>query len=115
MRAVGPGLSDFGIPANAVITDPLISVLNAAGGAVDNNNNWTQGGAATLTAVFPVVGAFPLKTPNPADAALVTAITAGNYTLQAGAAPINPNAPVNPNAPAVNATGTVLVEVYAVP
>ena len=43
-----------------------------------------------------------------AETALVTAITAGNYTLQAGAAPINPNAPVNPNAPAVNATGTVL-------
>ena len=115
VRAVGPGLSDFGIPANAVVTDPLISVLNATGGSVDSNNNWTQGGAATLTAVFPVVGAFPLKTANPSDAALVTAITAGNYTLQAGAAPINPNAPVNPNAAAVNATGTVLVEVYEVP
>ncbi len=115
VRAVGPGLSDFGIPANAVVTDPLISVLNAAGNPVDNNNNWTQGGATTLTAVFPVVGAFPLKTTNPADAALVTAITAGNYTLQAGAAPINPNAPVNPNAAAVNAIGTVLVEVYEIP
>ena len=115
VRAVGPGLSDFGIPANAVITDPLISVLNAAGGAVDNTNKWTQGGAATLTAVFPIVGAFPLKTTNPTDAALVTAITAGNYTLQAGAAPINPNAPVNPNDAAVNATGTVLVEVYEIP
>jgi hypothetical protein len=115
VRAVGPGLSDFGIPANAVVTDPLVSVLNAAGNTVDTNNNWTQGGAATLTAVFPAVGAFPLKTTNPGDAALVTAITAGNYTLQAGAAPINPNAPVNPNAAPVNATGTVIVEVYEVP
>ncbi len=115
VRAVGPGLGDFGIPANAVVTDPLISVLNAAGTAVDTNNNWTPGGTATLTAVFPAVGAFPLKLTNPSDAALVTSVTAGNYTLQAGAAPINPNAPVNPNAAAVNATGTVIVEVYEVP
>ena len=119
VRAVGPGLSDFGLPANAILTDPRISVLNAAGTTVDTNNNWTQGGTATLSALFPAVGAFPLKTTNAADAALVTAITAGNYTLQAGAAPVAPanggggqaNAPVT----VPNPVGSVLVEVYEVP
>jgi hypothetical protein len=113
VRAVGPGLSDFGLPAAAILTDPRISVLNAAGATVDTNNNWTQGGAATLTAVFPAVGAFPLKTTNAADAALVTALTAGNFTLQAGAAPVPANLPAGTTAP--NPTGSVLVEVYEVP
>ena len=110
-RAVGPGLGAFGLPADAIITDPRISVLNSTGATIDTNNNWAQAGAATLNAVFPAVGAFGL-TANSADAALVTALTAGNFTLQAGAAPVPANAA---GATTPNATGTVLVEVYEVP
>jgi hypothetical protein len=53
--------------------------------------------------VFPVIGAFPLNSPN--EAALLTTLTPGSYTLQASAAPGN----------AGNATGLVLVELYEVP
>ena len=113
VRAIGPGLGDFGLPAEVVLTDPRITVLNAAGGTVDTNNNWTQGGVATLSAVFPAVGAFPLKLANAGDAALVTSVNAGNYTLQAGAAPVAANAPAGTAVP--NPTGSVLVEVYEVP
>ena len=119
VRAVGPGLTDFGLPANAILTDPRISVLNSTGATVDTNNNWFTGTAAnpsaattTLIAVFPAVGAFPLKQANAADAAVISVINAGNYTLQAGAAPQPPNQAANA---AVNLTGSVLVEVYEVP
>ncbi|MEY2881117.1 MAG: hypothetical protein RLZZ15_3497, partial [Verrucomicrobiota bacterium] len=54
-------------------------------------------------------GAFPLRNANP-DAALVTALAPGSYSLQAGAAPVGPNVATPPNS-----TGTVLVEVYVVP
>ncbi len=120
VRAVGPGLGDFGLPAESVLTDPRITVLNAAGATVDTNNNWyaLAGGAVStatqaLNAVFPAVGAFPLKVTNAADAALVTALTNGNFTLQAGAAPVPANPPAGATTP--NATGSVLVEVYEVP
>ncbi len=109
VRAIGPGLSDFGLAASSILTDPRISVLNSAGVTLDTNNNWVQGSAATLNAVFPAVGAFPLKVTNAADAALVTSLSSGNYTLQAGAAPSA--LAVN----GVNSTGSVLVEVYEVP
>ncbi len=111
VRAVGPGLADFGIPASALVGDPLITVLNGST-TVATNNNWSQGGAtgsaAALTAVFPAVGAFALKTTN-SDAALVSSLPVGGYTLQAAAAP------VAANAVAPNQTGMVLVEVYEVP
>lgn len=108
VRAIGPGLSDFGIGANAYLTDPTVSVLNANRAVVDTNNNWTLNNPATLSAVFPAVGAFPLKTTNPADAALVTSVNPGSYTLQAGAAPAF-------GGTTANQIGSVLVEVYEVP
>jgi hypothetical protein len=110
IRAVGPGLRDFGI--TTFVGDPRITVL-AGTTTVDTNNNWAQGGLIgqqrALTAVFPAVGAFPLKTAN-SDAALVTALAPAAYTLQAGAAPagLQQAAPPSP-------TGSVLVEVYEVP
>lgn len=120
VRAVGPGLSDFGLPAEIILTDPRITVLNATGATVDTNNNWyvAAGGVVStatqaLNAVFPAVGAFPLKVANASDAALVTALTNGNFTLQAGAAPVAANAPAGAATP--NPTGSVLVEVYEVP
>jgi hypothetical protein len=74
--------------------------------AIANNNNWAQAGAATLNAVFPLAGAFPLA--DASDAALLSALAPGNYTLQAGAAPAA-------GTTIANGTGTVLVEVYEVP
>jgi hypothetical protein len=57
------------------------------------------------------VGAFPLRAAS--DAALLSALAPGSYTLQAGAAPLPPQPPANFVAP--SATGSVLVEVYEVP
>ncbi|MCX6954470.1 MAG: hypothetical protein NTV51_20140 [Verrucomicrobia bacterium] len=110
VRAIGPGLSAFGLPANAVLTDPTLSVHNAAGATLDSNNNWTLDDPATLSAAFLAAGAFPLKTANAADAALVTSVNPGNYTLQAGS---SPTAGLLPGG--ANQIGSVLVEVYEVP
>jgi hypothetical protein len=118
VRAVGPGLTDFGI-TDGYLGDPRISILNGTGQTVATNNNWAQGGATggalALTAAFPAVGAFPLKATN-SDAALVNALAPGNYTLQAGAAVLpvaNPNAPQSATPPVVpSQIGSVLVEVY---
>lgn len=118
-RAVAPGLADFGLPASALLGDPRITILNGTGGAVATNNNWAQPGAAggqagMLNAVFPAVGAFALRATN-ADAAIVTALNPGSFTLQAGAAPLPTGANVPANFVAPNQTGSLLVEVYEVP
>lgn len=119
VRAVGPGLADLGIPSAALLGDPRVTVLNGTT-TVATNNNWSQGGAssqaAALTAAFPAVGAFTLKA-GTADSALVTALSAGNFTLQADAAPVANNSLPGQQAAtaAANQTGTVLVEVYEVP
>jgi hypothetical protein len=110
VRAVSQGLRDFGIPAEAVLGDPRISVLEG-NQTVDTNNNWMQTNQAVLTAAFPAVGAFPLR--NASDAALLNPLAPGSYTLQAGAAPLPPQPPANFVAP--NLTGSVLVEVYELP
>ena len=118
MRAVGPGLATLGLPAAGLLGNPQITVLSGTT-TVATNSNWSQGGttgqAAALAAVFPAVGAFPLKTGS-ADAALVSALAAGNFTLQAGGTPAANN-PLGQQAtaPAPSSTGTVLVEVYEVP
>ena len=110
VRAVAQGLRDFGLPADSVLGDPRVTVLEGTQ-TVDTNNNWGQTNAAVLTAAFPAVGAFALR--NAADAALLNPLPPGSYTLQAGAAPLPQNPPANFVVP--NVTGSVLVEVYEVP
>ena len=119
VRAVGPGLSDFGLSSDALLGDPRISILTTVNGnsqTVATNNNWTQGDAATLNAVFPAVGAFALKPAN-GDAAMVNALAPGTYTLQAGAqaVPAAAGGQTATTTDAPNQVGSVLVEVYEVP
>lgn len=119
VRAVAQGLSDFGLGADALLGDPRISILTTLNGNVQTvatNNNWAQGGVATLNAAFPAVGAFPLRAAS--DAALLNALAPGSYTLQAGAQPlavVPPGTQLPANFVAPNQTGSVLVEVYEVP
>ena len=117
VRAVAQGLSEFGLPGEALLGDARISILTTVNGnpqTVATNNNWAQAGAATLNAAFPAVGAFPLRVAS--DAALIDALAPGSYTLQAGAAPVAPTPEGQPiTAVAPNQTGAVLVEVYEVP
>ncbi len=115
IRAVGPGLTTLGIPASSVLGDPRVTVLSGST-TVAANNNWSQGGAtgqaASLTAAFPAVGAFPLTTGSN-DAALISALAAGNFTLQADATPAAGGQQTT--TVTTNQTGLVLVEVYEVP
>ncbi len=123
VRAVAQGLADFGIPSAALLGDARISILTTAANGnsqtVGTNNNWAQaaagtgGGAATLTAAFPAVGAFPLRAAS--DAAIIDALAPGSYTLQAGAAPVANGPGGQPPVTVPNQTGSVLVEVYEVP
>lgn len=109
-RAVSQSLSDLGLPGNSLLGDPRLLVLNNNQQIIANNNNWTQTSGPTLTAAFPAVGAFPLRSAN--DAALIDAFAPGSYTLQAGPTPVGGAGGGNANA---SQTGTVLVEVYEVP
>lgn len=108
-RAVSQSLTDFGLPANSLLGDPRLLILSGQQ-VIATNNNWTQTAGATLTAAFPAVGAFALRSAN--DAALIDAFTPGGYTFQAGPTPVGGGAGGNNNA---SQTGTVLVEVYEVP
>lgn len=116
VRAVGPSLVNVGLMPHTLLSDPRLQLFSGPQ-VIATNNNWAQAGAATLNAAFPLVGAFPLTDPN--DAALVSALAPGSYTLQAGPTPtvtLTPgsNQPTLGFPPATS-TGTVLVEVYELP
>ncbi len=111
IRAVAQGLRPFGFSTADLLGDVRISVLQGTQ-TVASNNNWSQGGAAALTAAFPAVGAFPLTSNS--DAALLDALVPGSYTLQAGATPLTA-AQIQAGAATTNQVGAVLVEVYEVP
>ena len=95
IRAVGPRLADLGV--TGVLADPRFEVLRAGSTApVASNDNWDP----SLATTFNAVGAFGL-TAGSRDAALVTALAPGSYTVQVSG--------VN------NGTGEALVEIYEVP
>ncbi len=94
LRAVGPGLADFGV--TGTLADPAVTLLR--GQIVQGGNDDWAGNAAIITTAREV-GAFPLVNSS-ADAALLTTLTPGAYTAQI-------------TAPA-GQSGIVLVEVYLV-
>lgn len=110
IRAVGPTLGGFGVPG--VLSDPKLELYSGATKAAENDNWGTPlgTGAATSTQIAEVsatAGAFPL-TVGSRDAAILTALSPGSYTLQisgvgatTGAAlvevyDVSPSAPVQP-------------------
>jgi hypothetical protein len=97
VRAVGPGLAQLGV--GGVMADPQLT-LNQTGVTtpIATNNDW--GGGATLATAFTNVGAFALPTSSK-DAALLVALSPGNYTAQVGGVG--------------GSAGLALVEVYEVP
>jgi hypothetical protein len=101
VRAVGPGLVDFGVPSAA--PDPGLKLFDAIR-EIDANDDWQANDAIMVSmvdAVTAVVGAFPLADGS-ADAALVAYLLPGNYTAHG-------------YVKVVGEEGEVLVEVYAVP
>jgi hypothetical protein len=103
VRAVGPGLSAFGL--SGLLVDPVLSLTNSAGTTTfATNDNWgtaVGGGAsaATLASAFTAAGAFAL-TSGSADAAVLAELAPGNYTIQVSGAN--------------NTSGIALVEIYDV-
>jgi uncharacterized delta-60 repeat protein len=99
VRAVGPGLTAFGVAG--ALADPRLEIRDAAGAVVAANDDWQeQTAAASIGAAMASAGAFSL-TSGSRDAALVVSLPAGNYTALVSAA----------NA----GQGIVLLEVYELP
>ena len=95
IRAVGPGLTQFGVPG--VLADPVLSVFNGAT-KINLNDNW--GGNADVVALATAVGAFALPVTSK-DAVLAITLPPGSYSVQVAGAD--------------GGTGVALVEVYEVP
>ena len=77
LRAVGPGLQAFGVPG--FMATPELQLYSSSGALLSQNSTW--GGGSALAATFAQVGAFSL-TPDSADAAIVTSLVPGAYTMQ---------------------------------
>jgi len=97
IRAVGPGLADFGV-AN-VLADPLMTVFHGNDPIAQNDNWGDQVNAAKIAQTAAAIGDFALK-PGSRDAALLLDLAPGSYTVQV----------VGVN----DTTGVALVEVYEV-
>ncbi|MBL9189822.1 MAG: immunoglobulin domain-containing protein [Opitutaceae bacterium] len=93
VRAVGPTLADFGVAGT--LADPILELYSGTT-KIAENDNW----APALAPTFVSVGAFAL-TAGSRDAALVTNLSPGTYTVQVRGA--------------ANGTGQALIEVYEVP
>ncbi len=98
IRAVGPGLSDFGVPG--LLVDPRLTVYDDTGRAMAANDNWEAdaGGAAARDAAGRS-GAFAL-TPGSRDAATVVRVGPGAMTIHVTSAD--------------GGGGVVLIELYVV-
>lgn len=94
IRAVGPGLTPFGV--TGALADPQLGVIPAGQSfTVASNDNWD--GTAATAAMIAQAGAFPL-TPGSKDAVIVVRLPPGGYTVTVSG--IN------------NTTGIALVEIY---
>ena len=95
IRAVGPGLSQFGV--GGVLADPQLSVQPLGKDfAVAANNDWGND-AAALSAAFTQAGAFALPAGSK-DAAVLLRVPPGGYTVVVSGVG--------------DTTGTALVEIY---
>ncbi len=91
IRAVGPTLADFGV-ANAIV-NPRLQLFDSAGRVLIENDDWS---GAETAAAFSQTGAFTLE-PGTKDAALLTSLTPGAYTVHITAG---------------NEAGVTLAEIY---
>jgi len=71
IRGLGPSLAANGVPSP--LTDPVLSLMDQAGGVVTMNDNWRDSQEAEIIAT----GAPPS---NDLESAVVTTLTPGNYT-----------------------------------
>ncbi len=96
VRAVGPGLRQFGL--TATLADPVLSILNGRGVEIARNTGWTLGpDALDLPRLSTSAGAFRLPAAS-ADSALVLRLAPGSYTVVVSSAS--------------DSTGMALAEIY---
>ena len=76
LRAVGPGLSQFGV--TGVMAAPELQLYSSTGALLMQNSGW--GSSSALSNAFAQVGAFALV-PSSADAGIETILSPGSYTL----------------------------------
>jgi uncharacterized delta-60 repeat protein len=95
IRAVGPGLAQFGV--TGTLADPRLEIVDqATGAALAQSDDWDS----ALASAQAGVGAFPL-TAGSKDAALVVTLAPGNYTAVVTGAN--------------NGSGIAIVEAYELP
>ncbi len=105
IRAVGPGLTDFGvIDANP---DPRVELFASNGSPLGGNDDWMVGYSdpevRDLISTSAQVGAFPLKQ-NSWDAVVIRNFPPGSYTARVGG-----------SRPERGDYGQILLEIYIVP
>jgi hypothetical protein len=108
VRGIGPGLTAYGLPS--ALADPLLTVYNAAGVPLAQNDQWetsapltaaqTSASPADLSAAFTSTGAFALAHGSK-DAALIVVLAPGAYTAVVSGVG--------------GQTGVALVEIYEIP
>jgi hypothetical protein len=99
IRAVGPGLADFGV--SGFLERPQLKVVSGGGIVASENVGWqATADRAALIAATMRVGAFPLSLTR-ADSALLVSLSPVPYTIQVSGAD--------------GGSGVALVEVYEVP
>jgi large repetitive protein len=76
LRAIGPGLVGFGV--TGALVNPKLQVFDSSGRVVVENDDWS---GADTSAAFLQVGAFTLAAGSK-DAALLTTLAPGSYTMQ---------------------------------
>ncbi len=94
IRAIGPGLTAFGV--SGALADPVLSIRNSAGVEVASNDNWSGTKAVEYAGKL---GAFAL-TEGSADAVVLATLPPGSYTAVVSGKG--------------NTTGNALVEVYEI-
>lgn len=98
VRAVGPGLAQFGV--NDVLARPVLEIYSGST-LLQRNVGWTTAGQQIdLEAATSDVWAFPLEAGS-ADCAMLLTLNSGNYTLQVSGSN--------------GTTGEAMVEIYVTP
>jgi hypothetical protein len=78
VRAIGPGLADFGV--GGALLDPSLRIVDSAGRTVAENDDWDTGGNITaIEAAAKRLGAFALRR-GTRDATILTTLQPGSYT-----------------------------------
>lgn len=97
IRAIGPGLSAFGV--GGALADPTLTLYSGQT-ALAANDNWSAINAAEIASAASAVGAFALAGGS-RDSALLVSLQPGSYSAVVSGVG--------------NTTGTVLFELYVVP